>query len=131
MKVVIRGKNGRVIEVEQSYACAFPQPTMLMCGTCGTMEIRGREAQLKYFDPKKVKPIKVDPRAAQGRRYGNEDVLPWKEKTMPVKPKGKGVDFYGNLHDAIRSRKKLLITPESVREQIRVLDAVRKSAGWR
>jgi len=131
MKVILRGKNGRVIEVEQSYACAFPQPTWLVCGTCGTMEVRGKEAKIKYFDPKKVKPIKVDPRAAQGRRYGNEDVLPWKEKTLEVKPKGKAPNFYDNLYDAVRKRKKLLITPESVREQIRVLDAVRKSAGWR
>ncbi|MCK4299036.1 MAG: Gfo/Idh/MocA family oxidoreductase [Planctomycetes bacterium] len=131
MKVVLRGKNGRVIELEQSYACAFPQPNWLICGTCGTMEIRGRQARIKYFDSKRVKPIKVDPGAAVGRRYGNEDVLPWQEKTVEVKPKGKGPRFYDNLYDAIRTRKKPLITPESVREQIRVLDLVRKSAGWR
>jgi len=131
MKVILRGKNGRVIEVEQSYACAFPQPNWLICGTCGTMEIRGQQAHIKYFDPKKVKPIEVVPTAAVGRRYGNEDVLPWKEKTVEVKPKGKAPNFYDNLHDAIRRRKKLLITPESVREQIRVLDLVRKSAGWK
>jgi len=131
MKVVLRGKNGRVVEVEQSYACAFPQPTWLVAGTCGTMQVVGNEAHIKYFDPRKVKPIKVDPRAAQGRRYGNEDVLPWKEKKLPVRPKKRGPNFYDNLYDAIRKRRKLLITPQSVRAQIHVLDLVRKSAGWR
>ena len=131
MKVVLRGKNGRVIEVEQSYACAFPQPNWLICGTCGTMEIRGRNAHIKYFDPKKVKPIEVVPTAAVGRRYGNEDVLPWKEQTVEVKPKGKAPNFSDTLYAANRRGKTLLITPESGREQIRVLDAVRKSAGWK
>ena len=131
MKVVLRGKNGRVIEVEQSYACAFPQPAWLVCGTCGTMQVVGREAHIKYFDPKKVRPIKVVEAPPAQRQYGNEDVLPWEEKTVEVKPSTPGPRFYDNLHDAIRKRKKLLITPESVREQIRVLDAVRKSAGWK
>lgn len=131
MKVVIRSKKGRVIEVEQSYACAFPQPTWLVAGTCGTMQIVGREAHIKYFDPRKVKPIKVVDGAAVGRRYGNDDRLPWKEKTLKVKPKKVDPNFNDNLAAAIRRGKKLLVTPESVRQQIWVLDQVRKSAGWK
>ncbi len=131
MKVVIRGKNGRVIEVEQSYACAFRQPTWLVAGTCGTMQINGREAHIKYFDPKKVKPLKVVDGAAPGRRYGNKDKLPWKEKTVEVKPRKSYPNFYDNLAAAIRRGRKLLITPESVRQQVWVLDQVRKSADWK
>lgn len=131
MKVILRGENGRVIEVEQSYACAFPQPTWLVAGTCGTMEIRGNEAHIKYFDPRKVKPIEVVEEPPADRQYGNDDRLPWREKKLEVKPKKKAPNFYDNLYDAIRRGKPLLITPESVREQIRVLDLVRKSAGWK
>lgn len=132
LKVVLRGKNGRVVEVEQSYACAFQGPTWLVAGTCGTMQISGKDAQIKWFDPKQVAPIKIVEGAPAGRKYGNDDKLPWQEKTVPANPNDEGPDFYDNLAEVIRKRrKKLLITPESVREQIRVLDAVRKSCGWK
>lgn len=131
MKVVLRGRNGRVIEVEESYACAFPQPAWLVCGTTGTLQIADKQAVIKYFDPKKVKPIAVVDAAPEGRRYGNDDVLPWEEKTVEVKPATPYPDFYENLAGAIRRRGKLLITPESVRKQLHVLELARKSAGWK
>jgi len=131
VKACIRGENGRVIEVEQSYVCAFPQPEWLVCGTCGTMQIVRREAQIKFFNPKKVKPIGVVDGAAVGRRYGNEDKLPWQEKTVPAKPKKPYPDFYARFAATIREGKPLLVTPASVRVQIGVLDAIRKSARWK
>ncbi len=130
LKVVLRGVNGRVVEVEQSYACAIPQPTWLVAGTCGTMQIVKGEAQVKFFDPKQVKPIKVIESAPVGRRYGNDDKLPWQEKTLPAKPSKPAANFYEGVAAAIRRGRKPAITPESVREQIRVLDAVRKCCGW-
>jgi predicted dehydrogenase len=131
MKVVIRGANGRVIEVEQSYACAFPQPSWLVCGTTGSMQITDEEAVIKYFDPKKAPKIKVDTKAPAGRKYGNNDKLPWQEKTVPVQPKKAYPDFYDELYKTIRKGKKPLVTPESVRETIAALDAVRKSSLWK
>ncbi len=131
LKVIIRGTNGRLLEVEQSYACAFPEPKWLICGTYGSMQITGKKATIKYFDPKKAPKIKVDPKAPVDRRYGNDDRLPWKQKTVPAKPKKEYPDFYDNLYKAIRRGAKPLVTPESVRETIRVLDAVRKSSLWK
>ncbi|MCD6405239.1 MAG: Gfo/Idh/MocA family oxidoreductase [Planctomycetes bacterium] len=131
LKVVIRGKDGRLLEVEQSYACAFPEPKWLVCGTYGSMRITGEEATIKYFDPKKAPKIKVDPKAPADRQYGNDDRLPWKEKAVPAKPKKAYPDLYDNLYKAVRRGTKLLVTPESVRETIGVLDAVRKSSLWK
>lgn len=130
VKVVLRGKNGRVIEVEFSYACAFPQPTWLIAGTCGTMQVVGDTAQIKYFDPKEVKPIKAVDGPVMSRGYGNDDRLPWQEKTLKAEPTKPYPDFYVNLAGAIRKRKPLLVTLESVRNQIAVLDRIRKSAHW-
>lgn len=133
LKVVLRGKNGVVAELEQSYACAIPQPTWLVAGLHGTMQITKGEATIKYFDPKQVKPITVDSSTPAGRQYGNSDKLPWQEKVVPAKPTDKGPDFFDNLAKVLASRKiaKLLISPESVREQIRVMDAIRKCCGWK
>jgi scyllo-inositol 2-dehydrogenase (NADP+) len=132
VKVMLRGKNGRIVEVEQSYACAFPPATWLVAGTCGTMQIVKGEAQIKWFDPKKVAPIKIIDAAPAGRKYGNDDKLPWQEKTVPANPSDEGPDIYDNLAAVIRKKsKKLLITPASVREQIRVMDAIRNCCGWK
>lgn len=138
VKVVLRGKNGRVVEVEQSYACAFPPAQWLVCGTYGTMQIvrkegpgNKQEAQIKFFDPRKVAPIKIVDAAPAGRKYGNDDKLPWQEKAVPAVPADNGPDYYDSLAASIRKGRRLLITPESVREQIRVMDAIRKCCGWK
>ena len=131
LKVVIRGKNGRVIEIEQSYACAFPGPKWLVCGTAGSMQIITDQAAIKYFDPAKAPEIKVVTTAPAGRKYGNDDKLPWEEKTVPVEPASPYPDFYEALYNSIRKRAKLLVTPQSVRETTWVLDQVRKSSLWK
>ena len=131
LKVVLRGKNGRVIEVEQSYACAFPQPRWLVCGTAGSMQITGEEATIKFFDPKKAPKLTVVTTAPAGRKYGNDDRLPWEEKTVPVKATKPFPDYYEELFKAIRKKKQPFVTPESVRETIWALDQVRKSSLWK
>lgn len=130
-KALIRSDDGRVIEVEQSYACAFPQPKWLVCGTAGSMQIDGNKATIKYFDPKKAPKLKVDPKAPVDRQYGNDDSLPWKKKTVAPKPKKAYPDLYDNLYKAIRKGGALLVSPESVRETIRVMDGIRKSSLWK
>ncbi len=132
LKVILRGQNGRVIEVEQSYACAIKQPRWLVAGTCGTMQsMDEKTAELKFFDPKKAPPIKVNEGVPADRSYRTDDSLPWQERTEPMTPRGDEPSLHDNLFEAIRKGKKLLITPESVRELIRVLDAVRKSSQWK
>jgi len=130
MKVVIRGESHQVIEVEYSYACAFKPPAWIVAGTQGTMQIEGDTATIKYFDPKKAPRIKAVDGPVMSRGYGSDDRLPWKEKTLKVKAKKPYPDFYERLADSIRKGRKLLVTPESVRQQIYVLDQVRKSSDW-
>jgi len=132
LKVVLRGENGRVIEIEQSYACAFPQPRWLVCGTTGSMQIGSdNKATIKYFDPKNAPKIKVVQTPPADRKYGNDDRLPWEEKVVDVEPTKPYPDFYEELYKSIRLRGKLLVTPESVRQTIWVLDQVRKSSVWK
>jgi len=131
LKVIIRGETGRLLEVEQSYACAFPQPKWLVCGLHGTMRIDGGEAKIKYFDPKKAPKLRVDTKAPPERKYGNDDRLPWKTKTLKATPKRKYPDFYDNLSKAVRRGNRLLVTPESVRETISVLDQAREASLWK
>jgi scyllo-inositol 2-dehydrogenase (NADP+) len=130
VKAVLRGKNGRVVECEFSYAVAIPQPTWLVAGTCGTCQVTGETATLKYFDPAKAEPVQIVDAPAIDRKYDRDAGIPWQEETRKVEPKLPYPDFYANLVEAIRNKGKLLVTPESVRNQVNVLDLIRKSSHW-
>jgi predicted dehydrogenase len=128
----MRGQNGRLIQVDMSYACAFAQPSWIIAGTCGTLQAdpKQKTATIKFFDPADAPPISIDEGTPMDRSYATDDELPWQEREVEIKPDSDEPDFFANLHAAIRGDGELLISPESARETIRVVQAVRDSAGW-
>ena len=89
VKVLIRGKSGRVIDLEVSDACALPQPAWVMMGTLGTLVQEGKEFVIKYLDPSKLSKLKVmDTVAVPDRKYGviGGETLEWNEKRVPACP---------------------------------------------
>lgn len=129
VKILIRGKNGRVIDLEVSGACAHPQPAWLVMGSLGTLVQQGEEFFLKYLDPATLPKLKVaDTPAVPERKYGvvGGETLVWNEKRVPAGPPEMAVDFYARLYDSLRLKKKLFVTPESVREVIRVIALARR-----
>jgi len=134
VRVSIRTGKGRLLEFDGSFSYAFPQPAWSVAGTCGSLEIQSAEkgtARLKYFDPKKAPKRRLEGPLPKGRQYRILDELPWVEKELPLKPKKPAPDFYENLYRAIRKGAKPLVTAESVREAIRVMDLVRRSSQWK
>lgn len=125
VKIMLRGKSGCTADLEVSTACAFPSTKWTLLGDCGTLVSDGKTSQIKYYNPKRVKPLKVIETPPVGRGYGNDDKLPWREKSMPVRSKDKAT-YYDNVFDVLRKRKAMAITPESVREVIRVIALTRK-----
>jgi len=131
VKICIRSTKGRLFELEMSYACAIPQPSWLVCGTAGTMQIADGKAAIKYFDPRRAPAVKLITSAPAGRRYGNDDRLPWKEKTVKAVPKKAYPDIYDSLYRSVRKHSPLLVTPQSVLQAMKVMDAVRRSSLWK
>jgi hypothetical protein len=102
-----------------------PQPEWMVAGTCGGLVSSLEGVKVKWFDPNEAPPIGMNDGPAADRKYGNDDRLPWREETVPY-PKTRGfVEFYDNVAAAIRDGAQLLITPESVRETIAVLEICR------
>ncbi|MCZ7648502.1 MAG: Gfo/Idh/MocA family oxidoreductase [Planctomycetota bacterium] len=129
VKVLIRGKNGRVIDMEVTSAYAFGQPGWQVMGTLGSLRQEGDEFVIKHLDPKKLKKLKADPSmAVPDRKYGviGGEQLEWQETRVKAKDPQFAVNFYDRLYDSIRNKKKLFITPESVREQLRVIEMARR-----
>jgi predicted dehydrogenase len=124
-KIVLKGENGRVVDMEVSTSCAFTEPKWTVLGTAGTLRSDGKTSELKYFDPKKLKPLKVKEGTPENRAYGSGDVLPWQEETRPSTTEVP-TDFYDNVYSVLKKRKKMDITPEEVREVMRVIETAHK-----
>ena len=125
-KIVMRCEDGVVIDIEVSNCAALtPQPEWHIIGTCGNAVSTGDGLRIRWFDPDAAPPLALQEGAAAGRQYGNDDVLPWQEERLPIDRQTHSQDFYDNLAAAIRDGEALLITPESVRNTIAVLETCR------
>ncbi|MBN1341962.1 MAG: Gfo/Idh/MocA family oxidoreductase [Phycisphaerae bacterium] len=129
VKIVLRGKSGCTADLEVSTACAYPTNKWMLMGDCGTLICDGKESKIKYYDPKRVKALKVIESPPANRRYGNDDKLPWREKTVPVKSRDK-TSYFDTVVATLRHGKPMAVTPESVREVIRVIAETRKGTAF-
>lgn len=131
VKAFLRADNGVTIDMEITSAQNLGDqklPKWIMCGSTGTLVSDGATSTIRYFDPKEAGPIEVVEGAVAGRKYGNDDQLPWQEKTVEATGPDIG-DFYDNVTAVLQRGEAMYITPQSVREVIRVIAEIRKSAG--
>ncbi len=128
VKLIIKPKDGPLIDVELSNTCAYPQDAWLIMGTQGTLvSSNRREIRWKYFDPADAPPLVLDSRPTPDRSY-NSETLPWQEFTFePDFSFGESMQpLYADLYAAIRRGAPLAITPESVRRQVEILERCRE-----
>ncbi len=123
VKLILRPPTGPLIDIELTHACAYPQDNWLVMGTQGGLTCDRRTVRWKYFDPAEVPPLVLDTQPTSDRSYNRED-LPWHEESCElVSDFGSGVrQLYRDLYATIRLGAPLVITPESVRRQIAILE---------
>jgi hypothetical protein len=126
----MRGANGRVVDLEVSTSCAFPEPKWTLLGSCGTLVSDGLRSKIKWFDPKKLGKLAVIETPLPGRLYGNDDIIPWQEEEVASSGTPIG-DFYDNVWDVLRNRKKMVVTPEQGVEIIRTIHRAKKGTGFK
>ena len=128
VKAFLRSENGCTVDMEISSAQNVAQtlPTWILCGTNGTLTCDGKESVIRSYDPEEAGPIEALDSAARERAYGSTaKELEWKEET--VKGEGPDIgDFYDNVVAVLRRDEAMVVTPESVREVIRVIAEIRK-----
>lgn len=87
LKILIRGENDRIVDIEISGGAAISEPEYLVWGTRGALSCAGNNITLKYLDPN----IPLEDRAVNpgtpGATFGSPDKLNWLEETFPAKPK--------------------------------------------
>lgn len=131
LKIILRGKNGRVVDLEISGGSAMSEPVYVVSGTRGGLKSDDEATiDLKYIDPKQALSRQRAKRGTPGTRGGSlvEQKLRWIEKSIPVNPRLKcrmdGIWDY--LYDSIRKGKPFPIKMEEALQVMWVISEVRK-----
>ncbi len=129
VKLVMRGVNGIVVDIEISGAAAITQPPWLLMGSCGSLQIDGKDqCRLRYFDPSKLPKLKASsdtPVGRAGSHFSGGEEIPWMEEEFAAAPK-MPEGFWESLYKTMRHRAKFPITLEQARETMHVIGLARK-----
>ncbi len=124
VKVCLKGKSGLVVDVEIFSACPIPQPTWTVIGERGMIQGNNKKLTVQWYEEGALPPIEADPGAVPDRSYERENV-PWKTEEVEVPPGDHREAIYKRLYATIRHGEPLFVTPESVRQQLALLDRCR------
>lgn len=134
LKVILKGENERVIDLEISGGAALSEPQYMILGTKGALSCTGTTIRLRYIDPEKELPeIKADPGnppldSGIATNYSNVVPVDWVEKTIEADPANKSdiPDIWKALYLAIRKGIPFPITIKQGIEVVHVTEQVKK-----
>ncbi|HPN84486.1 MAG TPA: Gfo/Idh/MocA family oxidoreductase [Victivallales bacterium] len=141
IKIILKGENGRIVDIEISGGVAIQQPEYIVFGTKGSLVCDGDSGSntitMKYIDPKqKLKKIKADPGnpplnvVTSVGAAGKQENIRWIEKSMPVAPRSGQTmsNIWKALFETVRKRKKFPISIDEGLEVVRVTEIVKKNS---
>jgi len=132
LKVILKGENGRVVDIEISGGVAIPSPVYAVYGTRGSLISENeQDLQMKFLDPKQ----KLQKRSARRESpsltssFESGETLKWRRQTIMVEPASGCNDpanIWAPLYESISNGKPFPITIEEAIEVVRVTEAVKK-----
>lgn len=123
IKLVFKGVNNRIVDMEISGGAAVPTPEYILYGTRGGLVSEGNTLHLRYLDPSvPLADIQANPATPDGATFGNNEVLTWKTEDIELSGKDKTDVVWDYFYDAYRNHKPYPITPEQAAEVVRVLE---------
>jgi predicted dehydrogenase len=128
-KILLRAQDRPTIEVEITSACAYPQDKWHVMGTSGGLRGNPDRLEWKWVDFSKLPDRPADTTPAATDRQWNREDLPWQTASWTANMSDRNRDhlaFYEDLHKSIRSGMPLVITPQSVRRTLSVLEKCRQ-----
>ena len=129
LKIILKGNNGRIVDLEISGGAALSEPEWTVLGSKGALTASDNEIRLRYLDPaKKLKPRRAKAGTPPVNTFGSPDDLSWVDQTVKVAPKT-GCDMtsiWDALYRSMREGKSFPITLDEALEVMRVISAARK-----
>ncbi len=129
VKVILRGENGRVYDMEVSSVCKFDEPKWTVLGSLGTLTSDGRTSKLEWINPKASSKLQQIESPLPGRAYCSDKGLEWHSTEEPAVGPSIG-DFYDNVWAVLREKKKPVVTPQQALEVVRVTQACKRVSGY-
>lgn len=128
IKLVFKGVNGRIVDMEISGGVAVNTPEYVIYGSKGSLISEGNNLKLKYLDPSvELEEIKPDPNTpGSGAAFGNGEVLTWKEETVFIDPNDKTDVVWDYFFDAFRNNKPYPITSAQALETVRTIQNAKR-----
>ena len=120
----IKTESGQVVDLQITTSRALNGPRTVLLGSQGTLQaMDDKTAKLKFFDPAAVPPLEViDELAVAGRRYGNDDVLPWQEEERQIEPSKAIGSFHDNVWSVLREGGEMVVKPGEAAEVLRTIE---------
>ncbi len=124
VKIILKGENGRLVDLEISGGVAIGSATYRVFGTRGSLELSGSEIKLKYLDPAVPLMEKTANPGTPGETFGTPDKLTWVEQTLAVR-EGNNHIIWDHLYQAIREGQAFPVTMDEALDVMRVISAVK------
>ena len=112
-----------LVDVELTSACAFPQDRYLVMGTLGGLHGTTERIEWKWLEPSELSERALQETPTADRSYNREE-LPWHSETRDCdsRPAYTQDRFYRNLYDVLRNGEELVVTPESIRRRLIIVE---------
>lgn len=133
VKIILRGDNNRVADLEISYSVTLPEPYCTVYGSRGSLVLNNamNELKVRYLDPEfKMPEICIETNTAV---YSNclEKDIPWIEETIKVESTGNMWEYIDRklikyLYDDIKKGIPSPIKNSDAFETIRIIQEVKK-----
>ena len=130
VKILLLGRNGRLIDLEISGGTAIGGPVYFIAGTKGALVSQDEQTiSLRYLDPGKPLPAReAQAGTPAAMAFGSPEDLPWIERTIPVAPAVKGdmTSCWDALYDAIRLGKPFPVSLDNAVDVMRIVSRARR-----
>jgi predicted dehydrogenase len=132
VKIVLKGRNGMVVDLELTACCAVDIPAWIVLGSYGALVGSKEHLRWRYYNPAEVPPPPpADEGPAPGRKFGEPEQFPWVEEYAHTPETDEnGRIFYRGLYKALTEGTEPPVTAESARAHIPILEECRRQAGF-
>mgnify|MGYP002641985866 CR=1 FL=1 len=140
LKFILYGEGHPTVEVELTAIWPYAQDRWTLAGTRGGMRGNGKRLEWRWVEWESMCERPLDMNPTPDRSY-NSEKLDWQTASWEPQgaveaggagaapPPGPVEALYGDLYRAIRQGTPLVVTPESVRRRVAVMEKIRAAAG--
>jgi len=130
VKAVIQTDSGVLIDIDINMAAAHPiEPRWHVLGKHGSLIYQEGGWHARYFDPDALPGLdlsQAETLAADERRYGSGETIPWQEKVFAADEDK--LNYYDYCHAYFAGDEEPFVSLDESRELMRVLDECRRDA---